>query len=112
MVLLTTGYALFQTGNNSAVMAEAGPERRGLVSGMLNLSRNLGLITGASAMGAVFARASAAVDVTTAEPAAIAAGTRATFAAAALLVLAGIMTMILSAGGRARRGPSPAPQAE
>ena len=35
-------------------------DQRGVVSGMLNLSRNLGLITGASAMGAVFALASGA----------------------------------------------------
>jgi hypothetical protein len=30
--------------------------QRGIISGMLNLSHNLGLITGASVMGAVFAR--------------------------------------------------------
>ena len=44
---MTAGYALFQTANNTAVMADVPPDRRGVVSGMLNLSRNLGLITGA-----------------------------------------------------------------
>jgi hypothetical protein len=34
------------------------------MSGMLNLSRNFGLITGASVMGAVFALASATIDIT------------------------------------------------
>jgi len=53
--VLTAGYALFQAANNSAVMAGVGSTQRGAVAGVLNLSRNLGLITGASLMGAVFA---------------------------------------------------------
>jgi hypothetical protein len=53
---------------------------------MLSLSRNLGLITGASVMGAVFAVASATVNVSTARPHAIAAGMRATFAVAEILI--------------------------
>jgi uncharacterized membrane protein YgdD (TMEM256/DUF423 family) len=53
---------------------------------MLNLSRNLGLITGASALGAVFAFASAATDITTARPEAVAAGMQITFAAALALI--------------------------
>ena len=54
IVVVTAGYALFQTANNTAVMTDISPDRRGVISGMLNLSRNLGLITGASAMGAVY----------------------------------------------------------
>lgn len=86
MVLVTAGYALFQTVNNTAIMAGARPEGRGVVSGMLNLSRNLGLVTGASVVGAIFALASAATDVATAGPEAIASGMRTTFAMAGLLV--------------------------
>ena len=59
LVVLTAGYALFQAANNTAVMTDVRPDQRGVVSGMLNLSRNLGLVTGASVMGAVFALASA-----------------------------------------------------
>ncbi|WZB77144.1 MFS transporter [Achromobacter insuavis] len=55
IVLLTAGYATFQAANNTGVMAAIDARQRGLVSGMLNLSRNLGLVTGASVMGAVFA---------------------------------------------------------
>jgi EmrB/QacA subfamily drug resistance transporter len=55
IALVTVGYALFQTANNTAVMADVRPDQRGVISGLLNLSRNLGLITGASLMGAVFA---------------------------------------------------------
>src|SRR3546814_11420904 len=58
IVLLTVGYALFQTANNTAVMTGVPGDQRGVVSGMLNLSRNLRPIPGASPMGAVFALAS------------------------------------------------------
>jgi MFS family permease len=87
IVVITVGYALFQTANNTAVMTDSHPEQRGVVSGMLNLSRNLGLNTGASVMGAVFAQASSSRDITTAAPAAITHGMRCTFAVAAILIL-------------------------
>lgn len=59
LAVMTAGYALFQASNNTAVMARAGGEQRGLVSGLLGLARNMGLIAGASAMGALFAWGSA-----------------------------------------------------
>ncbi|MER7463033.1 MFS transporter [Streptomyces sp. NPDC097981] len=104
LVVTTAGYALFQTANNTAVMAGADADRRGVVSGVLNLSRNLGLVTGASVMGAVFALASATTDVATAQPGAVAHGMRITFAVAATLIVAAIA---LAVGGRAlaRRSP-------
>jgi EmrB/QacA subfamily drug resistance transporter len=95
IVIVTAGYALFQTANNTAVMAEVPAEQRGVVSGMLNLSRNLGLITGASVMGAVFALASRASDITTAHPAAVATGMHITFA-----VAAGLIAVALGIAGR------------
>ncbi len=58
IVVITAGYALFQAANNTAVMAAVATERRGVVSGLINLSRNLGLVTGAGVMGAVFVLAS------------------------------------------------------
>lgn len=87
MVVITTGYALFQTANITAVMTNILPDQRGSLSGMLNLSRNLGLITGTSVMGAVFALASATVDITTAHPEEVATGMRVTFAVAAVLIV-------------------------
>ena len=54
-MVLTVGYALFQTANNTAVMRDVIADQRGVVAGLLSLSRNPGLVTGASAMGAVFA---------------------------------------------------------
>jgi MFS family permease len=55
LVFITAGYGLFQAANNAGVMMKASKEQRGLISGLLGLSRNLGLIIGASAMGAVYA---------------------------------------------------------
>jgi MFS family permease len=90
MALLTAGYALFQAANHAAVMGQVPPDRRGVISGMLNLSRNLGLVSGASVMGAVFAAALPAGGVAAAGPGAVAAALRATFAVAAALVLAAL----------------------
>ncbi len=98
IVVITAGYALFQTANNTAVMTDIRPDQRGVISGMLNLSRNLGLITGASVMGAVFALASATIDITTARPEAVATGMRITFAVAAILI---VVALAIAVGSRA-----------
>ncbi len=102
IVVVTADYALFQAANNTTVLSGLRSGQRGVVSGMLGLSRNLGLITGASVMGAVFAVASAAADVATAPSAAVAAGMRTTFIIAALLVVAALALAIATAN-RARR---------
>jgi len=87
IAVITAGYALFQAANNTAIMTDIRPDQRGVISGMLSLSRNLGLITGASVMGAVFALASATTDITSASPAAVASGMRITFAVAVALII-------------------------
>jgi MFS family permease len=87
LVIITAGYALFQAANNTAVMTTSRPEQRGVISGLLNLSRNLGLITGASLMGTLFALRAATTGMETAHPEAVAAGMRLTFAVAAVLII-------------------------
>ena len=87
LVVVTIGYALFQTANNTAVLKDIRPDQRGVISGLLSLSRNLGLITGVSVMGAVFTIASATTDITTARPEAVATGMRFTFAVAVGLIV-------------------------
>lgn len=100
IAIMTAGYALFQAANNTGIMTGIRPEQRGIVSGMLSLSRNLGLVTGAAVMGAVFAFAAAATDITAAAPDAVAAGMRTTFAVAAgLIVLAFAIAVASRAGG-------------
>lgn len=93
LVIVTAGYAVFQAANNTAVMASVDGTNRGLVSGLVNLSRSLGLITGASLMGAVFvagAGAGGGAD-------AAAAGARLTFAVAAALAASALAVSVLQA---------------
>ena len=90
IAIVTAGYGLFQTANNTVVMAGAHAAQRGVTSGLLNLSRNLGLITGASVMGAVFALASGSDDITRAHALAVRAGMRGTYALAALVIVAAL----------------------
>lgn len=106
LVVVTAGYALFQAANNSGVMADVGPDQRGLVSGLLTLSRNLGLITGASVMGALFVHGTGSASILTAEPAAVAAGMRFTFAVAAALIF---VALVIAWAGHARFQRSLAP---
>jgi EmrB/QacA subfamily drug resistance transporter len=108
IAVLTPGYALFQAANNTAVMLDVRADQRGVMSGLLNLSRNLGLITGASLMGAVYALATAATDVTAASPEAVATGMRITFAVAGVLI---VIALAIAIGIRLRithpASPSP-----
>ncbi|WP_245442557.1 MFS transporter [Mesorhizobium hawassense] len=99
IVLLTPGYQLFQAANNTAVMADVDSSERGVVSGMLSLSRNLGLVTGTAVMGAVFAFAVGTKDIAAAAPASVAHGMGLTFAVAAGLVVAAMVIALLAIGG-------------
>ncbi len=94
LVVLTPGYQLFLAANNTAVMTTADARRRGTVSGVLSLSRNLGLIAGASVMGAVFAAATGTVGVQDATAASTSAGMQTTFlVATALLAVATVVSL-------------------
>ncbi|MGW6005818.1 MFS transporter [Oerskovia enterophila] len=98
LVVLTPGYQLFLAANNTAVMTTADARRRGTVSGVLSLSRNLGLIAGASAMGAVFAAATGTVGVQDATAASTSAGMQTTFlVATALLAVATVVSLAVRA---------------
>lgn len=108
LAVLTPSYQLFQAANNTAVMATVPADRRGAVSGLLNLARNLGLVTGASAMGTLFALAAGANDVALARPESVAAGMQWTFLAAALLVLAGLALNARGPGATASPAAPPA----
>ena len=94
ILALTPGYQLFQAANNTAALAKVGSEQRGTASGLLSLSRNLGLIAGASLMGAVFAWGVGTADFTQASGPAFNAGMNLTFLlAAAMMALALAITL-------------------
>lgn len=90
VMVLTPGYQLFQAANNTAVLADVSKDQRGTVSGLLSLSRNIGLIVGASAMGAVFAFGVGTEEFARATASAVAAGVRLTFLLSGGLMLAAI----------------------
>lgn len=104
-VLLAPGYQLFLAANNTGVLRATPAERRGVTSGLLGLSRNLGLVTGASVLAALFAAASGSAEIATAPPEALADALRATFlVTAALLVAAVLLSRATRRDGSAARG--------
>jgi hypothetical protein len=80
-------------------MMHVASDRRGLISAMLNLSRNLGLVTGAAVMGAVFAQATASQEIMAAAPQAVATGMRITFLLAAALMASALVLVLRSGRG-------------
>ncbi|MCI1995843.1 MAG: MFS transporter [Clostridium luticellarii] len=96
--------AFFQTPNNTSIIAHAKPQQRGLASGLLNLSRTIGLTTGAAVIGAVFCTFARTASIGSASPRKIADGIHDTF-----IVTAGILACALFIGLIALRpGKSPA----
>lgn len=99
IAVLTPGYQLFQAANNTQVLADVAKEARGTVSGLLSLSRNAGLIAGASLMGAVFAFGVGRTDIASASGSAISNGMRLTFLVAAGLMGAAMLLHVMTRGG-------------
>jgi MFS family permease len=62
---LGVGLGTFQSPNNSAIMGAAPPDRLGVASGLLSLTRTLGQTAGMPLMGAIFTHAlMASTDMT------------------------------------------------
>jgi len=98
-----TGFEMVvASSNNAAVMSGVAAGERGVVSGLLNLSRNLGLITGASLMGAIFAVASAGGRESPLTSGAAAHGMQVTFQTATALAVAALFMALLSARAAGR----------
>lgn len=55
LLVMTPGRQFFLTSNNSYVLNSVDEQEKGLASGILNLTKNLGLMTGASLMTGLFA---------------------------------------------------------
>lgn len=96
IAVITIGYAMFQTSNNMVVLSRVPRKESGAMSGVLNLSRNLGLITGASVLGAVFTAATGNPDISVAAPEAVAAGMRTSFGVSAVMVTACFVAIVRS----------------
>ncbi|WP_018150864.1 MFS transporter [Leeia oryzae] len=98
IMVTTYGYALFQAANNTMVMTGIPAGQRGSISGLLNLFRNLGLITGASVMGAIYAIAAGETGTLTVQPEAVAAGLHLTFGVAAVLMVVALVVALWGRG--------------
>ncbi|WP_270827969.1 MFS transporter [Aeromonas sp. Y318-1] len=90
ILLLTAGYALFQTANNSAVIGGSGGQARGAVAGLLTLARNLGQLTGAAGLGALFAGLAGGGDPAVASASELHFAMQASFALGGVLLLAAL----------------------
>ena len=98
IVILTPGYQLFQSANNANALTGVAKDSRGTAAGLLSLARNLGLMAGASIMGAVFAYGVGTLDLAQASPTEIAAGMRLAF-----LVAGGAMIAALAIASQSLR---------
>jgi hypothetical protein len=91
LIVLTPGFQMFLTANGWALMGAAPDSQRGMLSGLLGPSRNLGFVTGASAMATLFTAAVGSCDVLHASETAVALGFSTTFLTAATMSLVGLM---------------------
>jgi MFS family permease len=95
LILLTPGFQLFLAANNTAVMVAAADDQRGMISGLLGLSRNLGFLIGVSVMGTVFSVAAGTREIAQASPDSVSAAFTLTFlAASGLAVFALVMAVV------------------
>ncbi|MBW4503424.1 MAG: MFS transporter [Scytonema hyalinum WJT4-NPBG1] len=95
-----TGLGLFRSPNDSTVMGAVPRERLGIASGLLSLSRTLGVNVGVSVIGAVFgaliANLAPGTDVAVAPPEAVVAGFQGSYRLAALILcVAVILTAVV-----------------
>lgn len=103
IAILTPGYQLFQAANNTAVMASVPADQREAFSGILALSRNLGLVMGAVGLGAIFAYGTRMTALDETDPVSVQCGLQMTFSLAAIMLIAGIYLV------RTRRQTCPVP---
>ena len=108
--ILSPGYQLFQSANNTAIMTPVPIDQRGVISGMLNLSRNLGLITGAAVMGTIFTYGVGSSDIVKAAPTAIATGMHTTFTVATIIMVLALSLAIVTYKRASGRVPLETPQ--
>jgi MFS family permease len=100
VIPLGLGWGMFQSPNNSAILGAVPPQRLGIASGLLSLTRTLGQTTGLPLFAAIFAAIALAgknsVDLTSVPASAIVSGFQSTFhLAAAMLAIAAGLTMLL-----------------
>ena len=97
LVLLTPGFQIFLAANNTVTMQTVAEDQRGVLSGLLGLSRNLGFVTGASAVSSLFAFTLGEVELAKADPSLIAHAFTVTFLTATLLPVTALIVDLVRA---------------
>lgn len=97
LVLLTPGFQIFLAANNTVTMQTVAEDQRGVLSGLLGLSRNLGFVTGASAVSSLFAFTLGEVELAKADRSLIAHAFTVTFLIATLLPVTALMVDLVRA---------------
>lgn len=87
LIISAIGYALFLYSNNTVAMLAAPPDNRGAISGVLNLARNLGLLTGTSLMSNLFAAQAQINNLSITQPAKVETGLHAAYTAATIMLV-------------------------
>ena len=100
VIPLGLGWGMFQSPNNSAILGAVPPQRLGIASGLLSLTRTLGQTTGLPLFATIFAAIALAGknggDLSLATSEAIVSGFQGTLQLAALLLaIAAALTMLL-----------------
>lgn len=96
LITMAIGYATFLLANNTLTMTKTSSQTRGSISGILNLSRNLGLLTGASLMSSIFASVSSITAITTANSHMVEGGLHAVYQFAIALLTIAITVQIIA----------------
>lgn len=102
VIVFTPGYQLFQAANTTAVLADAPSDHRGLISGALNFSRNVGLMGGAWLLGSLFATVVGTETLADASARDVASGLQWTFLVAGAAMFCAIGVSLPRIGARRR----------
>ncbi len=93
---MAIGYAIFLSTNNALTMTNISANIRGSISGVLNLSRNLGLLAGASLMSTVFVSTTYITNTAVANSQMVELGLHAVYQLAVVLLIGVITIQIIN----------------
>ena len=96
LIMLTPCFQLFLTGNNTAIINAAPADQRGIISGLMGLSRNLGFMTGASVMATIFISSPGQPDLVHATVSSVGSAFTVTLLTAAGLALISLIITLVS----------------
>ena len=97
LLVTAVGYGVFASSNNSAVMLKASLDDAGRISGLLHLSKTMGLLVGATMMSIIFAWAAPIAQFDPLSPQAAERGLNAVYTVAAILTASALIVRLRQA---------------